>query len=82
VTQIIILPNAERCPEGAVLEVEPGANLIEVVMTTSIRLAPGSTSNTAPSGHLSAFGNMIIWVTVNPFVRFQTLRSGGLTAPA
>ncbi len=37
-TQIIILPNAERCPEGAVLEVEPGANLIEMVLAHGINI--------------------------------------------
>ena len=30
--QIIILPHAERCPEGAVIEVEPGDKLIEVAL--------------------------------------------------
>ena len=30
--QIIILPHAERCPEGAVIEAEPGNKLIEVAL--------------------------------------------------
>jgi ferredoxin, 2Fe-2S len=38
VTQIIILPNAERCPDGAVLEVEPGTNLIEAVLAHGINI--------------------------------------------
>ena len=37
-TQIIILPNAERCPDGAVLEVEPGTNLIEAVLAQGINI--------------------------------------------
>ena len=30
--QLIFLPHAERCPEGAVIEAEPGDNLIEVAL--------------------------------------------------
>ena len=37
-TQIIILPNAERCPDGAVLEVEPCTNLIEAVLAHGINI--------------------------------------------
>ncbi|MFT4719032.1 MAG: 2Fe-2S ferredoxin [Candidatus Azotimanducaceae bacterium] len=37
-TQVIILPHAERCPEGAVLEVEPGTNLIEVALEHGISI--------------------------------------------
>jgi len=31
-TQIIILPHPERCPEGAVIEAKPGDKLIEVAL--------------------------------------------------
>ena len=34
--QIIILPNEERCPEGAVLEAETGDNLIELALANGI----------------------------------------------
>ena len=34
--QIIFLPHAERCPEGAVLEAEPGEKLIEVALSNGI----------------------------------------------
>lgn len=36
--QIVVLPHAERCPEGAVLEAAPGDNLIEVVMAAGINI--------------------------------------------
>jgi 2Fe-2S ferredoxin len=38
VTQVVILPHAERCPDGAVLEVEPGTNLIEVALDHGINI--------------------------------------------
>ena len=34
--QIIILPNEERCPEGAVLEAQAGDNLIELALANGI----------------------------------------------
>lgn len=34
--QIVFLPHAERCPEGAVLEAEPGEMLIEVALANGI----------------------------------------------
>ena len=34
--QIVILPNEERCPEGAVLQAEPGDNLIELALQNGI----------------------------------------------
>lgn len=34
--QLIFLPHEERCPEGAVIEAEPGAILIEVAMDNGI----------------------------------------------
>lgn len=36
--QIVILPHAERCPEGAVLEAESGDNLIEVALEAGINI--------------------------------------------
>lgn len=36
--QIVILPHAERCPEGAVLEAEPGENLIELALKNGINI--------------------------------------------
>jgi len=36
--QIVFLPHEEICPEGAVLEVEPGANLIETALEAGIEL--------------------------------------------
>jgi len=38
VPQIVILPHAERCPEGAVLEAQPGDNLIEVALDAGINI--------------------------------------------
>jgi len=34
--QIIFLPHPERCPEGAVLEADPGVKLIEVALANGI----------------------------------------------
>ena len=36
--QIIILPHAERCPEGAVLEANAGDSLIEVALDAGISI--------------------------------------------
>ena len=36
--QIVILPHAERCPEGAVLEAEVGDNLIELALAAGINI--------------------------------------------
>ena len=36
--QIIFLPHEERCPEGAVLQAEPGDNLIEVALDAGINI--------------------------------------------
>jgi len=38
VPQIIIMPNVERCPEGAVLEAEPGDNLCELALENGINI--------------------------------------------
>jgi len=38
VPQIIILPHAERCPEGAVLEANTGDSLIEVALDAGINI--------------------------------------------
>ena len=35
-TQVIILPHAELCPEGAVMEVAPGESLCESMLANSI----------------------------------------------
>ena len=35
-TQLIFLPHPERCPEGAVIEAQPGDNLIEVALANGI----------------------------------------------
>ena len=34
--QLVFLPHAERCPEGAVIAAEPGENLIEVALANGI----------------------------------------------
>ncbi len=34
--QIIVLPHAERCPEGAVIEAEPGDILIDQILANGI----------------------------------------------
>jgi len=36
--KLIFLPHEERCPEGAVIEVEPGQNLIEVALENGINI--------------------------------------------
>ena len=36
--QIVILPHAERCPEGAVLEADSGENLIEIALAAGIKI--------------------------------------------
>lgn len=36
--QIVILPHAERCPEGAVLEAETGDNLIRIALAAGINI--------------------------------------------
>ena len=36
--QIVILPHAERCPDGAVLEAETGDNLIELALANGINI--------------------------------------------
>ncbi len=37
-TKVIFLPHEELCPEGAVLEVEPGTNLIEAALDNDIHI--------------------------------------------
>lgn len=37
-TQVIVLPHAELCPEGAVLEVEPGQTICDVLLSNEIEL--------------------------------------------
>ena len=36
--QLIFLPHEERCPEGAVIQAAPGANLIEVALDHGINI--------------------------------------------
>ena len=36
--QIVVLPHAEYCPEGAVLEVETGKNLCEALLDNDIEI--------------------------------------------
>lgn len=36
--KLIFLPHEERCPEGAVIDVEPGQNLIEVALENGINI--------------------------------------------
>jgi 2Fe-2S ferredoxin len=38
VTQIVVLPHPERCPEGAVIEADPGAVLIEILLEHGIEV--------------------------------------------
>jgi len=38
VPQIVILPHAERCPEGAVLEAKTGDNLIRIALAAGISI--------------------------------------------
>lgn len=36
--RIVILPHVDRCPDGAVLEAEPGDNLIELALANGISI--------------------------------------------
>ena len=36
--QIIFLPHEERCPDGAVVDAEPGDNLIEVALDIGVNI--------------------------------------------
>lgn len=36
--QIVVLPNAEYCPEGAVLEAEPGISICEALLENDIEI--------------------------------------------
>ena len=36
--QIIFLPHEERCPDGAVVDAEPGDNLIEVALDNGVNI--------------------------------------------
>ena len=36
--QIVILPHAERCPEGTVFEAETGDNLIELALANGVNI--------------------------------------------
>ncbi len=36
--QIIVLPHEERCPEGAVLEVEPGEGLLDAALEQGVEI--------------------------------------------
>ena len=37
-TQIIVLPHAELCPEGAVIEAEPGQSLCDALLDNDIEI--------------------------------------------
>lgn len=37
-TQIIVLPHAELCPEGAVIDAEPGKNICETLLENDIHI--------------------------------------------
>lgn len=37
-TQVVFLPHPEICPDGAVLEVEPGTNLLDVALHNDIEI--------------------------------------------
>ena len=37
-TQVIILPHEELCPDGAVLEVEPGTTICDAMLASDIEL--------------------------------------------
>ena len=36
--RIVILPHAERCPEGMVIDAEPGDNLIDLIMENGVNI--------------------------------------------
>ncbi|MEO2174588.1 MAG: ISC system 2Fe-2S type ferredoxin, partial [bacterium] len=36
--QIVILPHPERCPEGIVIDAEPGDNLIELALANGVEI--------------------------------------------
>jgi 2Fe-2S ferredoxin len=38
VTQIIVLPNAEYCPEGAVIDAPPGQTILDALLENGIEL--------------------------------------------
>jgi 2Fe-2S ferredoxin len=37
-TQIIVLPHAELCPEGAVIEAEPGSSVCDALLASDIEI--------------------------------------------
>ncbi len=37
-TQIIVLPHAELCPQGAVIEAEPGTSICEALLANDIEI--------------------------------------------
>jgi ferredoxin, 2Fe-2S len=37
-TQIVVLPNAQLCPDGAVLEVEPGQTVCDALLANDIEI--------------------------------------------
>ncbi len=37
-TQLIVLPNEEHCPEGAAFEVEPGTTVLDALLANDIHL--------------------------------------------
>lgn len=37
-TQIIVLPHAELCPEGAVIEAQPGTSICEALLANGIEI--------------------------------------------
>ena len=39
-TQIIVLPHVELCPEGSVIEARPGQTICETLLENGIRLNP------------------------------------------
>lgn len=37
-TQIVVLPHVELCPEGAVIEVEPGTSICDALLSNGIEI--------------------------------------------
>jgi 2Fe-2S ferredoxin len=37
-TQIVVLPHAEYCPDGAVIEADPGASICETLLANAIEI--------------------------------------------
>ena len=76
-TQIIFLPHEEICPDGAVIEVEPGTTICDAALANDIHIEhPSPVLEAVPSGSDFYFVHSYAFVTGDPLHTVATVDYG------